>query len=299
MIGGIDLGGTKIEARAFDLSASEVARNRIATPTESYHALLDGLTAQFQWLLDQGEMQEIGLGCPGLIHPQTGVMLTANLPATGHRLAADLEDRVGRPVALINDCRAASLAEALLGAGQNVRNLVGLNIGTGVAGGQVIDGRLIPDKNGQHAEYGHLPLPAELVAKYDLPLVQCGCGLTGCFETYIAGPGLVRLALIKTGETLTTQELMLAPEYEDIRLIWYALVAELIAIIARTADPDRIVLFGGLGMLSDVPTQIGLAMTGRILAGTEPPEIVQAMHGDASGALGAALFAQQMGRDMT
>ena len=216
MIGGIDLGGTKIEARAFDDDLVEIARHRIATPTESYQTLLDALAAEVTWLDDQGEMEAIGLGSPGLINPNTGEMLTANLPATGHRLGHDLAEKTGRTIALINDSRAAALSEALVGAGRGARNVVGLAIGTGLAGGHVIDGRLVPDNNGQHGEYGHLPLPAEFVVRYDLPLVPCGCGLTGCFETYLSGPGLSLLAETVAGQHLTPEEVFAADELRSV-----------------------------------------------------------------------------------
>lgn len=294
MIGGIDLGGTKIEARVFDAALVEVARHRIATPKQSYDALLDGIASQVAWLETHGPLEAIGLGSPGLIHPTTGVMLTANLPATGHTLAVDLAAKVGRAVPLLNDCSAFTLTEAAMGAGQSYRNVVGLIIGTGVAGGQAIDGRIIPDLNGQQGEYGHLPLPADFVARHGLPLLPCGCGLTGCFETYLSGPGLVRLAHHMTGETATPAEIL--DEFPAVRAAWIGLVAALVALIARTSDPEVIVLGGGLGMVADLDSAVLAALPGLLLPNTVPPAIVQARHGDASGALGAALFAQQQMR---
>lgn len=294
MIGGIDLGGTKIEARVFDTELIEVARHRIATPTDSYASMLDGIAAQVQWLEGQGDLTAIGLGSPGLINPRTGVMLTANLPATGERLGHDISARVGREISVINDCRAFTLSEATMGAGKGFANVVGLVIGTGVAGGHAVNGQLVPDLNGQHGEYGHLPLPATLVAEHHLPLLPCGCGLTACIETYLAGPGLVRLAKHMTGKTRTTQEIMAG--MPAVRAAWLQLASHLVALITRTQDPDVIVLGGGLGMIDDLAKHLGHAMEGQMLKNTDLPQIVQAAHGDASGALGAAIHALHLQR---
>lgn len=291
MIGGIDLGGTKIEARVFDPSFNEHARHRIATPTKSYESLLSGIMAQISWLRSQANMDAIGLGTPGLIHPKLGTMLTANLPATGQSLVKDLSSLAGQDIAVINDCRAFTLSEASLGAGRDFDNVIGLVIGTGVAGGHAFQKQIMPDQNGQHGEYGHLPLPAETVAKYGLPLVRCGCGLTGCFETLVAGPGLVRLAKHVTGRTESTQVILSSPDFSEARNIWVELCTCIVAMIARTNDPDVIVLGGGLGMVDGLPGMIRDAIPPMLLRGTDLPNIVQAIHGDASGALGAALFA--------
>ncbi len=295
MIGGIDLGGTKIEARLFDDALAEVARHRIPTPVGSYEAMLDGILSQVRWLEQQGDLQAIGLGTPGLINPDTGVMLTANLPATGQTLGRDISKLAGREIAIINDCRAFTLSEAKMGAGAAFANVIGLIIGTGVAGGQAVAGRLLTDMNGQHGEYGHLPLSADIVAKHDLPLVQCGCGLMGCFETYLSGPGLVALAALKTGRTATTQEIMETDTFAEVRAIWLDIAAGLIAVLTRVADPQAIVLGGGLGTLPWLPEQLVRSLDGKLLAGIKPPVISNAFHGDASGALGAALHACDLG----
>lgn len=292
--GGIDLGGTKIEARYFDADMSEVARHRIPTPIETYDAMVAGIVAQVRWLEGQGALHSVGLGVPGLVNPLSGEMLTANLPATGRFLARDLAQAAGRAVPVINDCRAFTLSEAVHGAGAGYDNVAGLVIGTGVAGGIAVGGRVITDANGQHGEFGHLPLGAELVAAHDLPLIPCGCGLTGCFESYVSGPGLTRLAELKTGAPAPTKQIMIDPQFAQVRAIWVDLIAGLVAVLTRTIDPQVIVLGGGLGTAEGVAVQISAALPGKLLSNTTPPVIVPAQHGDASGALGAAVFAREV-----
>ena len=179
-----------------------------------------------------------------------------------------------------------------MGAGKGFANVVGLAIGTGVAGGHAVNGQLVPDMNGQHGEYGHVPLPATFAAEHDLPIIKCGCGLTGCFETYLAGPGLVRLAEQLTGQTYSSHEIMSG--LPTVRAAWLQLVSHLVALITRAHDPDVIILGGGLGMIEGLPADLVDAMDGQMLANTDLPQIMRAAHGDASGALGAAIHALQL-----
>lgn len=290
--GGIDLGGTKIEARLFDSNFRELDRRRIETPVTHYEEMLKALVEQARWLDVASPGLVIGLGVPGVINPRTGQMLTANLPATGYRLEADLVERFGRRIPCINDCRAFVLSEARLGAGRGYNSVLGLVIGTGVAGGHVINGAVIPDFNNQHGEYGHMPMPAGAVARHGLPLLDCGCGKIGCFETVIAGPGLKALALRETGQQMETKDIIAAPECAGVMEIWTDLIAELISLLVRATDPHVIVLGGGLGMIDGLPDRLMKRVPPKLLDNTEPPIVAQAEGGDASGARGAALFAQ-------
>lgn len=299
--GGIDLGGTKIEARLFDERMAELARHRIATPTDTYDNMVDGIAQQIAWLRQQSAdpVRAIGLGTPGLLNPNTGVILTANLPATGQNMARDINRRAKAilpnvHVHLLNDSRAATLSEATLGPGKSYRSVICLAIGTGVAGGHAIDGQLIHDRNGQNCEFGHLPLPAEFIAKHNLPLLPCACGLNACFETFLSGPGLSRLAYHKLGKEVTAEQIMTDECLANIKSIWLDLLASMIGVIARTSDPDIVILGGGVGMSPGLPDLLQNYLAQYLLGNTEPPTITQAQFGDASCALGAALYARQL-----
>lgn len=292
--GGIDLGGTKIEARLFDESFKELNRRRIDTPSENYEAMCAAILEQARWLDDAAPDCVIGLGAPGLINPRTKEMLTANLPATGQKLPLDLEREFGRPIPCINDCRAFSLSEAVMGEGRGHSCVLGLILGTGVAGGLVINGRLQPDLNNQQGEYGHLPIPAMSNARHGLPILPCGCGKEGCFETMISGPGLTHLAQLKTGRIADTRQIMGNFAFVDVMAIWTDLVAELLSLLIRVIDPQVIVLGGGLGMHGGLCAELFSSIRPKLLANTMPPAIAQAQGGDASGARGAALYARSM-----
>lgn len=290
---GLDIGGTKVETRVFDAAWSEIARDRVATPPD-YADLVATIADQISRAeAGHGALAAVGVGTAGLIHPVTGLALTANLAASGRPFATDIAAAAGRPVTLVNDCRAFALSEAVFGAGRGHRTVMSLILGTGVGGGIAIDGRLLPGPTATGGEYGHSPASARLVQAHDLPVYECGCGRRGCVETYVAGPGLERLALHLTGQTATAPDIGAAQSgpLAAVRDIWCALTAELILSMTLMVDPDVIVLGGGLSGIPDVVRDLHSAARAAQMPGFDIPPIVLAEGGDASGARGAAYAA--------
>jgi N-acetylglucosamine kinase len=144
---GIDLGGTKIEAQIFDCGWNRLESRRIATP-KTYDALLRAMVDQIAWATAQAGVIPVGVSAAGLINPANGLALTANLPATGHAFPRDIAAAAGRAISYVNDCRAQALSEAMFGAGRGFGTVMGLNLGTGLAGGVVVQGRLLDSPSG-------------------------------------------------------------------------------------------------------------------------------------------------------
>jgi predicted NBD/HSP70 family sugar kinase/fructoselysine-6-P-deglycase FrlB-like protein len=296
--GAIDLGGTKIEACLFDARLETLERRRSATP-DSYPALLDALVEAAGWLRTQaGGALPVGVGLPGLIDPRTGVSLTANLAATGHTLAADLSARLGQEVPVGNDCKCFALSEANGGAGEGFSTVFGLILGTGIGGGVCRDGRLVMGYNGLPGEVGHIALPAQLIAAHGLPVLPCGCGRAGCYETLASGPGLERLARHLAGVEAAPARIAAGAaageaDMAAVFAVWLDLLAELLHTVQLTVDPDCVVLGGGLSRIEGLPARLAEAFARRHLPGVRAPAIVAARHGDASGVRGAAMLARQ------
>ena len=293
---GVDIGGTKIEAQIFASDWQAIDKHRISTP-DTYDALIDAIGGMINWIDAKTPGLPTGIASAGLINQVTGLALTANLPATGKPFLRDIINRVGHPVTFLNDCRAFALSEAQFGAAKGASRMVGLILGTGVAGGLAIDGALVGGVGTLSGEFGHTPAPAHLVAKYDLPIVACGCGRTGCIETLISGPGLERLAGALTGQDMTTHAIAVGrgkdPQVDRVWAVWCALVAELLLSITLTIDPHMIVLGGGLSGISGVERDLAAALKSAQFKGFPVPEIRLAEGGDASGARGAAFAAWQ------
>src|SRR5262249_42325563 len=136
---GIDLGGTKIEGIALSSSGDELVRQRVATPRE-YEG---SITAVVQLVRDleraAGSTGTLGIGIPGTIVPDSGLVKNANsVWLNGRPLGRDLEHRLGRPVRIMNDANCFALSEATDGAGARARVVFGVILGTGVGGGIVI-----------------------------------------------------------------------------------------------------------------------------------------------------------------
>ncbi len=290
---GIDLGGTKMEAQLFDDTWSVVDRRRTDTP-QDYADLVAGIADLIDWADDlSGGALPVGVGAAGLINPQTGLALTANLVATGHPFPTDIAQAAGRHITYINDCRAMALSEAVFGQGRDHRTVLALILGTGVGGGIAVNGNILQGPTLTGGEFGHTSAPADLVAQYDLPIWQCGCGRMGCIETYIAGPGLSRLAKHLLGRDLTPKEIA-AGRGADTGLVWdvwCAFTADLIHSLTLTVDPDLIVLGGGLTHIDGMAADLAAAASHAQIGDFAVPPIVLAQGGDTSGARGAAYAA--------
>jgi glucokinase len=95
-----------------------------------------------------------------------------------------LSARLGIPVQIDHDAKAACLGEYYYGAGRGERSMTYVIAGTGVGSATILNGQLLRGQNNTAGEVGHVPLDRN----GDL----CSCGSRGCFETFIAGPWLAR-----------------------------------------------------------------------------------------------------------
>lgn len=129
----------------------------------------------------------IGIGTPGLVDTQTGVVRQAvNLEWRDLPLAALLHARYDLPVFVANDSQVAALAEHTFGAGRLDHNLVVIKAGRGIGAGTILNGHLFQGDHSAAGEIGHV-----VVVEDGQP---CRCGKTGCLETVASSEALVRAA---------------------------------------------------------------------------------------------------------
>lgn len=292
---GIDLGGTKIETQIFDAKWKVIAIQRVETPKD-YPTLVSALADQVKWAKSHGDFP-IGIGAAGLVNPENGLALTANICANGKPLPADIIAASGANVTYMNDCRALALSEAVFGAGRGHRVVAGVILGTGIGGGLATDGKLHPSGRQVSGEFGHIAAPAHLVIAHNLPIVKCGCGRLGCIETLIAGQGMTRIAKAVRGQPLTPPQIAAnrATDTDAQRVwdIWTDLTAELLLTISRVSDPDIIVLGGGLSKILGVTDALQERFNSVQFDGFTAAKISLAEGGETSGARGAAFAAWQ------
>lgn len=292
---GIDLGGTKMELQIFDDGWETVARKRVATPSV-YQELVREIGALIRWADDKtNEKLPIGIGAAGLVNPETGLALTANLCASGKPLPRDIEQETGRPVTYVNDCRALALSEAVFGKGRGHSCVMSLIIGTGLGGGVAIDGHLLAGPTQTGGEFGHTSAPAHLIQQFGLPVFECGCGRLGCIESYVSGTGMSRIAEFVTGAPVSPPDIVQRratdADAQKVWEIWCELSADLIHSLTVTIDPDVIVLGGGLSNITGIVDALSAAAKRAQIAGFGSTPIVLAEGGDTSGARGAAYAA--------
>jgi glucokinase len=189
---GVDVGGSKIAVLVVD--PADAVHGRVSRPTAigAPDGAADAITASIDEGLRQagatrGDVAAVGVGVPGRVDPGSGdVTLAVNLGWDRLPLGSQLTARIGAPVSVENDVRAAAAglhARRVLGA---VDNLAYLGIGTGISAGVVLGGRLHRGARGLAGEIGHSVLDP------DGP--RCACGLRGCFEALAAGPAIARRA---------------------------------------------------------------------------------------------------------
>lgn len=289
---GVDLGGTKIEAIALADSGEIVARLRVDTP-RSYDATVAAMGALVETVEQQaGERGTVGIGIPGAIVPDTGLVKNANsVWLIGRPLGRDLEARLGRPVRIENDANCFAISEASDGAADGANVVFGVILGTGVGGGIVVGGRCLDGVNLIAGEWGHNPLPWMTPEEYPGP--ECYCGKRGCIESFLSGPGFAAEFALATGEPVSPSEIISRAESGDARATaavkrYHDRLARGFASVINLLDPDVIVLGGGMSNLPELAESVSARLGDYVFSDHVATRVVRNRHGDSSGVRGAA-----------
>ena len=316
---GVDLGGTSLLAVATTSKGKILGQKKRKTRAEEgASAVLDRIVKTIQNAVDQAgaglnDVRAIGIGAPGPLNPQTGVILHApNLGPTWNELpiAAHLSERLGCPVYLGNDVDMGAVGEHALGAGKGYDHLVAIFVGTGIGGGLILNGQLYRGARFTAGELGHIVLLA------GGPM--CGCGKHGCAEALasrtamerdiraqIAGgrQSLVTELLEKEGQaTMSSSILEAALDAGDDVVCEVMAQTEhymglLVANVVNMLDPQVIVLGGGvverLGDRYVEPVRETAEQYYLNQQDKEQVHIVATELGGYAGVLGAAMMANQ------
>ncbi len=312
--GGIDLGGTKIEAIIVDASNQVVGQNRQPTPTDGGPAdvakqMSEAMSGAAKDAgVETTSLHGIGVGSPGDVDDDAGTVANArNLPnwIEPFELAAVLSERLGASVHLGNDVQVATRAEFQLGAGKPYDSVLGVFWGTGVGGGIVLDGKPWLGR-GAAGEIGHT-----VVRRGG---AHCPCGRRGCLEAYAGRGAMEARARREVDKGANTDLFKLMKSRGRSRLtssIWgHALQAqdplatELIdravralgagiASAVNLLDVEAVIIGGGLGVRFGQPMaeRIATEMHPHLFNDSRPPAVRVAGLGDLGGAIGAALLA--------
>jgi glucokinase len=316
--GGIDLGGTKIQAAVVD--GRNQVRGEARRPTPRKGGPRDVAAAMAEAMREAAEaagvetasLVGVGVGSPGMVDDRAGAVSGArNLPgwAGTFALAEALADALGAPVRLGNDVQVATDAEYVLGAGREFESLLGVFWGTGVGGGIILGGRPWLGR-GAAGEIGHV------VVKRDG--ARCPCGRRGCMEAYAGRASMEAHArkLHEDGEKTDLFKLMKHHDRDRLTSgIWARaldredrMATDLIdravealgtgiASALNLLDVEAVVIGGGMGVRFGEPyaERIKAAMMPHLFADDRPPAVRVAALGDLGGAIGASLLVAERG----
>ena len=317
LIGGIDLGGTKIAAAVLDSDHKVIAYRRRPTPDKGGPAdVVRAMAVTMQEAaIDAGteahRLLAVGVGSPGSVNTETGAVSGAgNLPDWDgtFQLGMALREELGTEVRVGNDVQVGTRAEHELGAGSEYSSLLGVFWGTGVGGGIIINGEPWLGR-GRAGEIGHT-----LVRRGGAKGLN---GLNGTVEAYAGRKAMEAKARREVKKGRKTKLFKLMKKHEKTHLtsaIWQRaledgdeLAEDLLnrAVAAMSAgigsainllDPEAVVIGGGLGVrfADTLVPEIIEGMTPYLLNKENPPEVKVAALGDEGGVIGASLLVRDV-----
>ena len=290
---GIDMGGTKIEGIALADSGEELLRIRIKSPRHDYEATVEAITGIVRRIEAETDQKgTVGIGIPGAISPQTGLIKNANSTwIIGKQFDLDLENAMGRKIRLANDANCLAVSEAVDGAGAGAKVVFAIIIGTGCGGGIAIDQKVHGGLHSIAGEWGHISLGWMRPEEY--PGIECYCGQRGCLETFISGTGFENEYEKQTGVHKSGREIAKLLEQNDtdaekVTQIYENRLARAIATAVNIMDPDVLVLGGGMSNLARIYKNLPALVQKWTFGGEFTTPIRPAKHGDSSGVRGAA-----------
>ncbi|MBT2701544.1 ROK family glucokinase [Bacillus sp. ISL-40] len=269
---GVDLGGTTTKLAFVTTEGEIVHKWEIPTDNTNEGQNITGNIAKAidEKLAEHDQLKSnllgIGMGAPGPVNYEKGIVLNVvNLGwPDNYPLKDRLEAATSLPAAIENDANSAALGEMWMGAGAGAKDLVCVTLGTGVGGGVIVGGKVVQGINGAAGEIGHITA----IPSGGAP---CNCGKTGCLETVASATGIVRLAKVELAKglkgelseklaengSITAKDVFDAARNSD--ELAKSILDEVsfhlgfvLASIANTLNPEKIVLGGGVSKAGDI-----------------------------------------------
>lgn len=311
---GIDLGGTKILAAVVNPYHRIVGRAKRATPFHSSERILtdeiigcaeDALRVA---RITHRELRCIGMGSPGPLDPETGVVLrTGNIAMKNYPIGQLLAKHFGVPVYLDNDVHMGCFGEFKAGAGRGCRNIVGIWIGTGIGGCVIRDGEVVHGANRNAGEIGHVILSARQhlsdKTRGTLETEAGKGGIAGFIRRRVAEGRKSKLWKLVKGNKDRLKSSDIAKAFKKGDKVAVAAIEHsalycglAVANLFNVLSPELFVLGGGVVEAIGKPyLKLAAKAANKYVYTTElaPIRIVQAQLGDDAGVLGAAIAARE------
>lgn len=308
---GIDIGGTKMAGALVDDAGNVVKELKIPSPIDDSDQMIEAISSLISTLGEGQQVMAVGVAAAGFMSADREVMYhSPNIAAWRNEpLKRRIETKTNLPVQLENDANAAGWAEFRFGAGSGSKSMIMLTIGTGVGGAIISNGVLLKGGFGIGGELGHAVLhPGGK---------ECGCGQSGCVESYCSGTALLKAArelsqsndpkatrlkelMLETGE-LSGEQLYRAISENDfaaaelITELGHNLGTAIASLFVPVLDPELVVIGGGVSAVGEkLLSPIRSAFEQSIPAKGFRPElkIVKAKFLNQAGLIGAADLAR-------
>lgn len=266
---GIDIGGTNTVFGIVDARGNVIASNSIKTGKHAnIEDYIEDLKTALNKLIEAHDAKDkihgIGVGAPNSNYFTGTIEYATNLPWKGVvPLAKLLTEAFGVPVAVTNDANAAAIGEMTYGAARGMKDFIMITLGTGVGSGIVVNGQLVYGHDGFAGELGHVIVKPSNGR-------MCGCGRTGCLETYCSATGVARTARefleIRTDpsrlrdlpiEEITSKDVYdaaIAGDKLAREIFQYTgeIMGRAFANFVAFSSPEAIILFGGLARAGEL-----------------------------------------------
>lgn len=304
MLYGLDIGGTKIELRAYDNELNEKLKIRLATPTDSFDRFIDAVVNIIEQADESLDCKgRIGIGIPGSESSVDQTIFAPNIPCIdGLAIREPIEKRLQRTIRIDNDANCFALSEAINDHLSHSDHVLGLILGTGFGAGLAIKHRSYSGANQLALELGHTPLSFKAAqalncGKRGTPIFKCECGATGCLDRYLSGTGFEDLYRFYFNESKKAPEIIHDYQQKQPNSVAFVerfldLLSLSLAPFVNAYDPDVIVLGGGLSNFDALYPALNQRLSDLSLKRDRFPQVTKARFGDSSGVRGAAMLAR-------
>ena len=291
---GIDLGGTKIAAapvQGTTLISSEIRKEPTPQANNS-EEILDLMAKMVDEISETNEVAAVGISTAGMVNDK-GEMIGScgNIPSwKGTKVKKELEAKLKIPVFVENDANCAAYGEYMAGSGKDYKSMIMVTLGTGIGGGIIFNDQIWRGAHFGGGEIGHLKLHSNKTRR-------CTCGAWDCWEAYASGTGLNNTArTFMANPNIDNYKLMEMYNHGDtdaieVISVWHDHVAQGIATLTNSLDPEAFVIGGGLAHFINYP-KLNKKVKDKVVDALKPfVNIIEGKLENDSGMIGAACLA--------
>lgn len=259
---GVDLGATKIATALINEQGKILSAGRTPTKAENSPESICKHIAKIinnYWHDATDEIVGVGIGIPGSVDSDHGIVISSvNLRWKNFEFTKSIQQYLefDAPIHIITDTLAIATGELHYGAAQGYKHFLLLTIGSGLGGSIVTNGRVVLGAHGMAGGVGHFSI--------DVNGRRCLCGIRGCAETTVSGPGLVSIARDQFEGGRFSTSLPFSDDLDPQKILDAARLGDLLALEAISElgknlgvvmaacvailDPEMIVVGGGFGV---------------------------------------------------